>query len=71
MCVKFIDTDKEKQIGIGSAWPFEKLKPNECLISNQFQKQHKVNVGDTVFVTFRTKDPWYTYYHQYNEIAGD
>ena len=63
MCLKFIDTDKEKQIGVGTSWPFEKLAPNECLISNQFQKQYKINVGDNVLVTLKANKLVYTYHH--------
>ena len=50
MCLKFIDTDQEKKIGVGVAWPYEALKPYECLISDDFAA-HGVKVGDYVKVT--------------------
>ena len=36
MCLKFIDTEKEKEIELGMSWPYEKLEPHECLISDEF-----------------------------------
>ena len=36
MCLKFIDTDQERKIDAGISWPYEKLEPYECLISDQF-----------------------------------
>lgn len=37
MCVSMIDTDQEKEIGVGVSWPFEKLGPKECIISKEFE----------------------------------
>ena len=36
MCLKFIDTDQEREIGVGVMWPYEKLQLGECLISSDF-----------------------------------
>ena len=36
MCLKFIDSEKEKEIELGMSWPYEKLEPYECLISDEF-----------------------------------
>ena len=47
MCLKFIDTEQEKEIGVGVTWPYEKLQLGECLISSDFER-YGVSVGDKV-----------------------
>ena len=47
MCVKFIDTEQEKEIAVGVGWPYEKMGPGECIIGSEFKSQG-VNVGDDV-----------------------
>ena len=51
MCLKFIDTEQEKKIGVGIAWPYAALEPYECLISDDFAASGGVKVGDYVKVT--------------------
>ena len=51
MCLKFIDTEKEYEIYLGTSWPFDKLGPGECIISNIFEENYNVQVGDKVVVT--------------------
>ena len=34
MCFKWIDTEQEKEINVGVSWPYDKLEPNECLVSS-------------------------------------
>ena len=51
MCLKFIDTDQEKKINLGVSWPYEPLKPYECLISDDFASSGGVKVGDYVSIT--------------------
>ena len=41
-----IDTEREKQNGVGKEWPFEPLKPYECVISEAFAKYEGIKVGD-------------------------
>ena len=71
MCLKFIDTEKEKQIGLGTTWPFKKLNPHECIISNKFKKSEGVNIGESVKINLKMRNFWYTHYHYYNEIASE
>ena len=47
MCLKFIDSEQERKIGVGVDWPFEKLEKNECIISSNFASKG-INVGDVV-----------------------
>lgn len=47
MCLKMIDTEKEKNIDLGVSWPYEKLEYGECIIAAAFAETG-VKVGDTV-----------------------
>ena len=47
MCLKMIDTEKEKKIDLGVSWPYEKLEYGECIIGSNFA-DNGVKVGDTV-----------------------
>ena len=47
MCLKFIDSEQERKIGVGVHWPFEKLEKNECIISSNFASKG-IKVGDVV-----------------------
>ena len=56
MCLKFIDTDQEKKISVGVSWPYEKLKPYECIISESLSMQKGVFVGDQFNVNMYVED---------------
>ena len=45
MCLKIFDTEQEKKIDVGVSWPFEKLGPDECIISEDFANVG-IKVGD-------------------------
>ena len=68
MCLKFIDTDQERKIDVGMTWPYEKLKPYECLISDEFYEQG-VTLGDKITITLSWTDFWQNMRTQYNEVA--
>lgn len=43
MCLKFIDSEKEREIYVGTSWPFDKLGPGECVIPKKFKKKDYMN----------------------------
>ena len=47
MCLKMIDTEREKKIDLGVSWPFEKLEYGECIVAADLAEKG-VKVGDTV-----------------------
>lgn len=48
----FIDTDRERQIGIGRKYPFPKLNRDECIVSSSILKDLGLSVGSKM--TFET-----------------
>ena len=69
MCLKFIDTEREKEINLGAAWPYEKLKAYECLLSDSFAGKG-VSVGDKVQIKMLWTNFWNNMRWQYNEAAS-
>ena len=41
----YIDTDLEKEIGLGSDYPFEPLGPLECILPNKYKKDYNYTEG--------------------------
>ena len=45
-----IDTEREKEIGLGPDWPYKPLGPGECIISRVFADtiydDYDVGIGD-------------------------
>ena len=68
MCLKFIDTEQEKAISLGVSWPYEKLGPNECLLSSVFAAQG-VKIGDKVIMSIYEEAYWVVLIAQYNHAA--
>lgn len=69
MCLKWLDTDKEKEIGVGVSWPYEKLSPFECLISETFGRESGLKKGDQFVISVYWGPIWPILAHQYNEEA--
>ena len=68
MCLKFIDSEKEKDIGVGVSWPYEKLEKNECLIASDFALKG-VSVGDEVRIIVQWSNYWNNLRTEYNKAA--
>ena len=68
MCLKFIDTEQEKAIDLGVSWPYEKLAPNECLVSSEFAGQG-VKKGDKIIMSVYEAAYWKVLIEQYNHAA--
>lgn len=67
--MKFFDTNQEKKIGAGISWPFHKLKPYECVISEDYSKHKGVKLGDKIAISVTLADFWNVLRHEYNEKA--
>ena len=48
-CLMLIDTDREKEIGLGASYNFAKLDVGECFINNQMAESLKVTTGDVIY----------------------
>ena len=46
--VVFIDTEREKEIGLGPDWPFEPMKETECIINKEIANKYDIKVGDEI-----------------------
>ena len=69
MCLKFIDTEKERDIEVGLSWPYQKLEPYECLISDEFYQKGVIH-GDKINITLSMTNFWQNLRPQYNEEAN-
>ena len=47
--VSFIDTERERQIGLGPDYPFEPLEAGQCVISQSLVAPN-VTVGSTIYL---------------------
>ena len=70
LCLKFIDTQQEKEIGVGTSWPFAKLSPNECIVPNTLSLQG-VSIGSTIRVQMWLSDIWNNMRFGYNRVAEE
>ena len=68
MCLKFIDSDKEKEINVGVSWPYDKMKKGECIIADDFALKG-VNVGDIVTIKVQWEGYWNNMRAEYNKAA--
>ena len=64
-----IDTEREKEIGLATKYPFEALEPGEIILHESWQSEHGYQVGDVLNLNFDSKDLWNTISIQYNELA--
>ena len=46
-----IDSKKEKQIGLGTQWPYPPLEQGECIISSQMSRELQVTTGDIIYLS--------------------
>ena len=62
----YIDTAKEKAIGLGADYPFEPLASGECIVPDQFRVSSKAQIGDTVTMNvdfYHFFNTWIAYYN--------
>jgi len=45
-----MDTEKEREIGLGTMYKYEAMSEGQCTISKEFADQLKVEVGDVMYV---------------------
>jgi hypothetical protein len=45
LCLVAINTKREKEIGLGTAWPYEPLPECACIISTALAKDYSLTVG--------------------------
>ena len=58
MCLKWLDTEQEKSINVGVSWPFDKLEPYECLISDDFASSAGIVSGDQIVISVAMTNFW-------------
>ena len=46
--IVFIDTEREKEIGLGPDWPFEPMGESECIINKEIANNYDIKVGDEI-----------------------
>ena len=47
ICLGLIDTDREREIGLGQTYPFQALAAGECLVPALYEKKG-LKIGSTV-----------------------
>ena len=47
-----MDTEREKEIGLGPKWPHAPLGEGECLASKEFGSKYNVNMNDKIYFNF-------------------
>ena len=64
-----MDTDREREIGLATNYPFEALEPGEIILHESWQKDFGYQVGETLGLSFEAKDFWNAISVQYNQLA--
>lgn len=49
-CLMLLDTDRERQIGLGSRYPHKAMKEGECMLNEMMASKLNVAEGDIMFV---------------------
>ena len=64
-----MDTDREKEIGLGPKWPYFPLKDGECMASTTFSQEYEVNEGDVIYFRLTIHKFLQTLIAKYNIVA--
>ena len=48
-----IDTEREKEIGLGKDYPFGKLGPGECVLHSTWKENYGLEVNSTITIDLR------------------
>ena len=70
--VTLINTEREKEIELGTMWPYPALKAGECLAPEENLKEPLLNVGDELSVSINmpyTIDAIRQFYNSYAEVT--
>ena len=51
--ILLMDTEREKQIGLGPNYPFEKLAAGECIISTIMGDEFGIEAGDHIKISMQ------------------
>ena len=65
-----IDTDRERDIGLGNRYPFDALDQGEVILHDSWQSEAGYVVGDQIKLSFESKTFWNTIVQHYNEKAS-
>ena len=49
-CLMLMDTEREREIGLGSMYKFDAMSEGQCLVSQEFANQLKIKKGDIMYV---------------------
>ena len=50
-CIVLIDTEREKEIGLGKDYPFGKLGPGECVLHSIWQEKYGLEIGSKITIS--------------------
>ena len=50
-CIMTMDTEREKEIGLGTLYPYGKLAPGECIINSFWHEEYGLGIGDQVQIS--------------------
>ena len=66
----YIDTDREKDIGLGSDYPFEPLGPLECIIPKKYKEGYGLTVGFPLQLKLSAGNLLKSMVAEYNRVRG-
>ena len=66
-----IDTEREKQIGLGPKWPFDPLEEGKCLASSTFSSNYNVNKNEKLYFHVNLGRLLKTIVTRYNVLAKE
>ena len=69
MCLKFFDTEMEKDIQAGVGWPFDPLEKNQCIVSSYLSEKYGVIEGDKLQFNVAWTTFWNVIAIAYNQTA--
>ena len=66
-CIMYIDTQLEKDIGLGSDYPFDPLGPLECIVPSDY-KENGLAVGSPLRLKLSAGDLLKAMVKEYNRV---
>ena len=55
-----LDTDREREISLGTRYPYAALSQGEVILHEIWHSQSGYNIGDQIEISFQSKEFWNT-----------
>ena len=61
-----MDLEREKDIHVGTSWPYQEMEPNECIVTSDFEIAQGLKIGDRIAFVGDYQELWQMAARLYN-----